>query len=243
MTDRATTWSITINNPGPADEEAIALARQKGWKVEGQLEKGLNGTPHYQLMVRTPQVRFSALKKQFPRAHIEVARNSAALASYVQKEDTRVGQLSTSQDKYPSLSKFWDLIYDEISEEKGQPADEWRELDELTDKQKLGLFDTVCFRLIYCGYHVETLAVNPQTRAAFTKFAGALMARSFADRQTDRQRVESAEVNVPVLNTTEDAVHEEVPQVRQPPPPPPLRPTPESLAALENLIQSHTVVC
>ena len=64
MSDRATCWSITINNPLPADDENIARAKQRsGWKVEGQLEKGENGTPHYQLMVKTPQIRFDPLRK------------------------------------------------------------------------------------------------------------------------------------------------------------------------------------
>jgi len=107
---RATAWSVTINNPIKADEENMNLARQKGWKVEGQLEKGENGTPHYQLVVMTPQVRFSALKKAFPRAHIEAARNVKALETYCQKDDTRVAPLQTQSEQYPSLQKLWDLF-------------------------------------------------------------------------------------------------------------------------------------
>ena len=35
MSDRATCWSVTINNPLPADDENIARAKQRsGWKVE-----------------------------------------------------------------------------------------------------------------------------------------------------------------------------------------------------------------
>lgn len=94
MTDRGTCWSLTINNPTQDDEDAIHIARQKGWKVEGQKERGEQGTEHYQLMLRTPQVRFSAVKKQFPRAHIELARNPSALATYVSKEETRLQPLA-----------------------------------------------------------------------------------------------------------------------------------------------------
>ena len=68
-TKRSTCWSVTINNPTADDEECIALARQVNWTVEGQLEKGVEGTLHCQLMVKTPQVRFSALKKMFPSAY------------------------------------------------------------------------------------------------------------------------------------------------------------------------------
>lgn len=45
--DRSIYWSITINNPREDDEENIAVARQRGWIVEGQKEVGENGTPHY----------------------------------------------------------------------------------------------------------------------------------------------------------------------------------------------------
>lgn len=201
MTDRATAWSLTINNPVAADEEQIAAARQKGWKVEGQLEKGESGTTHYQLLLRTPQVRFAAVKKQFPRAHIEIARNVVALASYVTKEETRVGSLRTSQEQYPSLSKLWDLIYDELSTEWSGPAED--EIDRrriITDKQRLAIFDDVCLTLIHKGYHIETMAVNPQIRSCFAKFAPALLARSLADKQTDRHAVEQ-EVEIPTVVT------------------------------------------
>lgn len=200
MTERATCWSITINNPGPADDEAVALARQKGWKVEGQLERApTTGTVHWQLMVKTPQVRFSAVKKQFPRAHIEVARNASALASYVHKEETREGALPTSQDKYPSLSKYWQLIYNVLSE--NGPAEDEHEWDRMQDKAKLDLLDEASYKLIYDGYHVETIAVNPQTRAAFAKFARAILVRAYVDSQTDRHRVQDTqEVVVPIVN-------------------------------------------
>ena len=118
-TVRATCWSVTINNPIAADEENIALARQKGWKVEGQLEKGKGGDSHYQLSVKTPQVRFSQVKAQFPRAHIEVARNPTALQQYVVKEETRVAAIPTSQEMYPSQQRVWEWFgsYDYTEED------------------------------------------------------------------------------------------------------------------------------
>jgi len=182
MSDRATSWSVTINNPTAADDEYIALAKQKsGWTVEGQLEKGENGTPHYQLLVRTPQVRFSAIKKQFPRAHIEVARNVKALQAYVHKEDTKVGEL-TVNDKYPSLSKLWDLFAT------------WLEEDNLTKyfhnqdpDSKLQTFDQFIKQLILDGYHVETLAVNPQTRSCVKNYGSEIIVREIRRQTADRQ--------------------------------------------------------
>jgi len=48
----------------------------------------------------------------------------------------------------------------------------------------LDLFDKVIYQLITDGYHVETMAVNPQIRGCFLKFGKALMIRAFVDRQT-----------------------------------------------------------
>lgn len=184
-TDRATCWSLTINNPTPSDEEQIAQARQRGWKVDGQLEKGDSGTYHYQLVLRTPQVRFSQVKKAFPRGHIEAARNPDALAQYVAKSETRAGDLPESSELYPSLSKVWDLIFAEIQKEFADPAN-------APDRYySLQAFDRYMGRLIIYGYHVETMAVNPQIRSAFLKFGQPLMIRSKVsiDRQTGRQTV------------------------------------------------------
>lgn len=205
--DRATCWSVTINNPIPADEEQIALARQKGWKVEGQLETGSEGTPHYQLAVRTPQVRFSALKKAFPRAHIEVARNPTALSNYVQKEQTRTGELPASQDRYPSLKRFWEMVVDILTHENavninftGPRYDRpdsvwWKDAPKSWVADPLKALDYASALLIEDGYFVEGIACNPSTRMAWRKFHPHLIFRALADkdRQTDTCVQEPAE--------------------------------------------------
>lgn len=83
MTERATAWSVTINLKTVSKDTAaqcMETAKSLGWGVQGQLERGEQGTEHYQLMVRTPQVRFSSVKKVFPTAHIEACRNFQALS-------------------------------------------------------------------------------------------------------------------------------------------------------------------
>lgn len=208
-TVRHTCWSLTINNPTSQDDESISLARQKGWKVEGQKEKGAEGTVHYQLMLRTPQVRFSAVKKAFPRAHIEVARNIAALAKYVTKESTREEQLNISQDQYPSLSKFWELIYERLTADNCFNF----ELSKLEfvkgfnfHENPFHAFDQCVRELIEMGYMVEGIATNPQTRTSWKLYAIAIMRRVHTarstDSQTDRQRVESASDNLSVESIT-----------------------------------------
>jgi len=203
MSDRATCWSVTINNPIKADEDNISLARQKGWKVDGQKEVGKEGTPHYQLVVKTPQVRFSALKKAFPRSHIEKARNVTALEQYVVKEETRVGELPTS-DKFPSLQQVWEMFYMYcISKNYIDLCNyyfrKWHR-EETGTRESLEIFDEFCDVYIRKGYVLGPIACNPSVRSNVKKFAlaeleSAYNRKTLADRQTDRQTEESSEVN------------------------------------------------
>lgn len=193
MSERATCWSVTINNPTKSDDEWIAQARQKsGWKVYGQLEKGESGTPHYQLMVTTPQVRFSAIKKAFPRAHIEIARDRKALEKYVEKEDTRVASLNITQDKYPSHSKvmaWYGVYYDEYMRVLGHEC-----------FNTVEVFEQMIRAKIREGYFVELNAVNPQVISAIKKYGRSIAFRERTlRRQTDRQ---TDEIVIPEIDIT-----------------------------------------
>ena len=200
MSDRATCWSVTINNPRSADDENISLAKQKsGWAVYGQKEVGENGTEHYQLMVTTPQVRFAAVKKAFPRAHIQIARDRKALTKYVNKEDTRIGTLPTDT-KYPSLQTLWDMFADWLTD-KGNWWD-W------TQDKALQQFDLFIGDKIEEGYIVETLAVNPQIRSSVKNYFARIIYRSNIRRQTDRQTEEN-NVEVISINGPEDQEQED----------------------------------
>jgi len=216
MTDRATAWSVTINMKSVSQstaDECINSARSRGWKVEGQLEQGENGTKHYQLMVRTPQTRFSAMKKMFPTAHIEIARNTDALKEYVNKDDTRIGSLPKQNDKYPSVTKMWELFWDHIPLKDwftGTDADINQYASDLPvgDKQRLQYLDETGAWLIRSGYYIEQHLVNPQVRSSFQKYAKELCIRTLkkivkesADRQTDRQvEIESQIIDIPITD-------------------------------------------
>lgn len=211
-TSRSNNWSVTINNPTEADHEEIARARQKGWKVTGQEEVGAEGTPHLQLHVQTPQIRFSAVKKAFSRAHIEAARNVQALANYVVKDDTRVAALPASQQMYPSLSKFWQLVYVHVENKNwvhwegdrwyldafrdlGYTTERWEryeadvkfrpEYNEVIAKR---IFESCVNHLISQGYHVEHF-FSPPNISVFKKFHFSLLSRAAAEikAQTSRQ--------------------------------------------------------
>jgi len=212
-TDRSTHWSLTINHPGPSDIENIRCAQQKGWVVDGQLEKGENGTQHYQIMLKTPQVRFSAVKKAFPRAHIEVARNVAALKAYVHKEETKEGDLPTTSEFYPSLSKFWQLVrkdfvernwldmvnndqwWEEAFYDLGYPRDFGEKRGKLRSDLQEEMADDALHaavgHLIEQGYHVEHF-ISPPNRYVFKKFHWSILIRAEKEiltqtcRQTDK---------------------------------------------------------
>lgn len=155
----------------------------------GQLEQGEQGTRHYQLCVRTPQVRFSALKKRFPTAHIEVARSVPALMAYVEKSESRVAKLADTSDKYPSLSRFWILVsqelndgtkdglnYDSLEEERIEFFTS--ENQKMWKKKPLHFLDYATRILIKKGYHVEGIGANPNTRSQWNLFGEELILRS-----------------------------------------------------------------
>lgn len=180
MTDRATCWSITINNP-TADDLKPSFPNNK-WVMTGQIEKGEEGTEHYQGMLTTPQVRFSAVKKCLPRAHIEVAKNRNALANYVNKEDTRIRQVENISNNIPTLFDYQHTI-----------ALKWNDIefaqfcDQYDDVRftKLGI-DEIALEYVdklvandiedgVCG--IEYIAINPMWRSAWKKFWRQMISR------------------------------------------------------------------
>jgi len=90
-------WSITLNNPTEEEMLRWRTATELHWvkEAKGQLERGESGTLHLQGMLVTEKVRWTQLKKIFPRAHLEIAKNVNALARYVSKDETRVLALAT----------------------------------------------------------------------------------------------------------------------------------------------------
>jgi len=208
---RATCWSVTINMKNTKRETAeewIHCARSKGWKVHGQIEQApTTGTLHYQLMLETPQTRFSGIKKAFPTAHIEICRNKRALSQYVEKEDTRVAELVQQNDKYPSIAKFWSLIYQFYDRDDGSGWDRthsevcFHNLDQqlLLEKDPLGFLDRVTDELIRQGYVVDQIITNPAVRSFWKKFHAAILYRT---RETDRQ---TDTIVVPTIDNTNAA--------------------------------------
>lgn len=206
MTDRASCWSLTINNPTDSDMNTILPA---GWSVEGQIEVGKEGTPHYQALLKTPQIRFTAVKKVFPRAHIEPARNRSALRKYVHKDETRVATVESRVSEIPTLFDYqhtiasrwdddeYDLVYQAYVRRRMEKIENKEKLKELDESEvALEYVDLLVERDIergVCG--VEYIAINPMWRSAWKRFYKSMVLRERAkkigpqteDRQTDSE--------------------------------------------------------
>lgn len=188
--DRSSAWILTINNPTELDDECIQTARRRHWKCVGQKEKGADGTPHYQFVVRTGQVRFSAVKKLFPRAHIEPCINPHASEVYCTKEDTRIGSLPPEEGHFPTMNQVYELWWGWLVAEE-YPHYSSKTTDCLVlfhpggedvrvkdGDALLWVFDKFVRSAIANGERVEVLAVNPQVRSSIKKFGFAILKRT-----------------------------------------------------------------
>lgn len=193
MTERASCWSITINNP---KEEDMNPELPAGWKFQGQMEKGEEGTEHFQGMLTTPQVRFAAVKKIFPRGHIEVARNRAALAKYVKKEETRSGDYQVMESRVPTLFEYQTVVAKKfdmkiLSGRYNTKLEKWLEQpsggDNPPDIDEMAMeyLDELIAQDIENGMRgVEYIAINPMWRSSWKKFWRSIIKRDGAQQQT-----------------------------------------------------------
>lgn len=92
-TQKSNSWLGTLNNPDLSDIELYL----KQWfdtgavYVNGQLEKGDEGTVHVQFFLNYKDpVRLSKLKKHDARAHFSIVKRDNGASDYCLKEDSRV---------------------------------------------------------------------------------------------------------------------------------------------------------
>lgn len=178
-TERATCWSITINNPTPQDTGCDLPA---GWVLKGQFEEGGNsGTRHFQGMLRTPQVRFRAVKKVFPRANIQVARNRKALEKYVSKQETRVAEFTTRQSDIPTIFEYQNTVaarwdWTEYDRRYKEAVERRRPFD--SSDIAMDYLDHLVSEDIERGIRgIEFIAINPMWRSSWKKFYRSIINR------------------------------------------------------------------
>jgi len=186
--DRASCWSVTLNMKNVSRErceDMIDQAKQANWGVQGQIEEGKEGKPHYQLLVKTPQVRFAAVKRVFPTAHIEKARNPKALEAYVHKDEGRLEEMKTIERKFVQFPEVRKKFFQWVIEEG---------YDQVSDyDRKLALWDEFIGLSIRVRIECDVIGVNPQYRGIIQRYWNdyVIIAQEdiqiSLDRQTDRQ--------------------------------------------------------
>lgn len=176
--------------------------------VKYQDEIGEQGVLHIQAAVQTTQVRFSAMKKWLPRAHIEVARNKQALLNYVEKADTAVPNTQVViQADYLSM----DSALKAIAEHKM----DWYEWSQGVGRNnvKEHAFEKYEFwnavkKILREKPKAVGLFTNPQLERAWVHTRSVWIDLLEKDRQTDRQNAslpleENISGNV-ILDASED---------------------------------------
>ena len=84
-------WIITHNNPEFDTQEYLEKWAPLCTYVNGQLEKGENGTRHIQAYIALKvNARITKLKKHDPKAHFEMVKRDNGASAYCLKEDTRL---------------------------------------------------------------------------------------------------------------------------------------------------------
>ena len=179
MTDRGSCWSITI-----FDEAYKNVTLPAKWTIIGQMEKcPTTGVDHFQGMLTTPQIRFSAVKRIFPKAHIELAKNKIGLVKYVKKEDTRIQSIPDRSSDIPTLWDYSDTLAtaydeDEFLEFQKKYSDE--KFSKMTKNDMLlEYIDTLVMLDIERGKKgVEFICINPMYRSAWKKFGMSMIIRA-----------------------------------------------------------------
>jgi len=175
---KATHWSLTHwLTDGRTREGFDALVQQMppDWHIEGQIEQGVDSDQrvHCQMYLKTPQTRGSRIQKFFPHTHIEEGRNRFALQNYVHKEDTRVAEFKTVENRSPQ----WHIVRDKFYE--------WyvtAHADKLAfrvdDDEKLKYWDHFIGMSLEEGMSVDIIGVNPQYRSCIMKYWNNMIRRT-----------------------------------------------------------------
>lgn len=167
-----------------------------GWRIEGQLEKGKDGTTHYQGMLVTPQKpAFSTVKTVLPRAHIEKARQKEHLAKYVHKPETRVGEVPTKGSYIPTLFEYQDTVAKELTIERiEQYVKTNHDLHNMItdDEAAMHVIDIIVKKHIESGMRgIEFIAINPMWISSWKKFWRSIIKRDAHSSSNGQQvRVE-----------------------------------------------------
>jgi len=204
-------WCITYwLTDGRTIESLNELVKNmpENWALEGQIEQGVDSQQkmHAQLFLKTEQTRGTKITKYFPNCYIDEARNPFALEKYVHKEETRVQEFITIENRSPQ----WQVVRDKFFEWLIQNEPFYGLVKDDMDERvspRLELWDKFITLSIAEGMNVELVGVNPQYRSAIRRYwsgfivraEGRLSSTTSIDKKTDRQIPEvAAEGGIPL---------------------------------------------
>jgi len=137
QTDKSTRWQFTAYEDQWSlfnDIESHTIVAEWGWQTE---VCPTTQRKHYQGYLRTHgQVRFTALRKEFPGVHLEVANNWNALVNYCRKTDTALADTQVSQ-----VSTYQHWTMERLFTEMARHAYDAHLYDELRRKESLKIVE------------------------------------------------------------------------------------------------------
>jgi len=208
---KTTKWCITYwLTDGRTIEtlQALVDAMPSNWSLEGQIEQGHSADDklHAQLYLKTEHTRGSKITKYFPNCYLNEASNPFALKNYVHKQDTRVAEFKTIENRSPQWREVRKIFY------------EWYTLNydynlglRVDDEEKMKYWDKFIGLSQEEGMEIDLIGVNPQYRSCIMRYwdnyiriAMSVKTPTPVDRRTDRQEKSVAEGGVyPALNIQE----------------------------------------
>jgi len=173
------------------------------WSLEGQMEQGHDsGKLHYQLLLKTPQTRGTRIAKFFPKCYIDEAQKFHALKTYVHKEDTRVAEFKTVENRSPQWSVVCDRFFDWLIANEVQST-----FFGTLEEERMRLWDKFIGLSLEEGMRVDVIGVNPQYRSCIQRYW--------------LNYIALAKTRVPVDNVDRQTNSQVAPPPPPPPPPPP----------------------
>lgn len=180
---KSTRWALTYWLTEDRTREtldSLVQSMPQDWSLEGQIEQGVDSQQklHAQLYLKTPQCRGTRITKFFPNCFIDEARNGFALQNYVHKEQSRVGEFKTVENRSPQWAVVRDKFYlwyvDAHADQLGHRVD---------DEEKMKYWDYFIGISLEEGMSVDIIGVNPQYRSCIMKYWTHMIRRTLAVRQ------------------------------------------------------------
>lgn len=176
------------------------------WMIEGQIEQGEDSQKrlHAQLRLKTEHTRGTKVAKYFPNCYLAETKNKFQLHNYVHKEETRVGEFKTVENRSPQWrivrDKFADWVITQYFDDRIDEEGKWK------------LWDTFIGISLEEGMEIDLIGVNPQYRSCINKYWKNIINMAFIRQQSNVDKCPDRQLKEPPITQ-----FLEVPPVADPP--------------------------